>query len=311
MSKVLITGATGFVGRNLVRSLRTNLEVVGASSEMWDLRDQKACERMFDVVTPTIVIHAAGAVGGIAANKENPGKFMYENLAMGTHVIHECMRRGVSKLIMLGTTCGYPKFARVPFVEDELWSGYPEETNAPYGIAKNTLMKLVEVYHQQYGMAGVNLIPVNMYGAYDHFNTTSSHVIPALIMKVDEAIRNKVERITIWGTGNASREFLYAPDLARAIELAIEKDIAPVPINIGTGKETKISELVTLITRLMNYQGEVVYDSSKPEGQPRRCLDTSRARNLLEFEATTSLEEGLGRTIDWFFSQKNEGGLAQ
>ena len=228
---------------------------------------------------------------------------MYENLIMGANLIHQAYKHKIPKFILLGTVCAYPKYTPVPFVEEALWDGYPEETNAPYGIAKKTLMRLVEAYHEQYGLNGVNLIPVNMYGPHDHFNLTSSHVIPALILKVKNAIQNNSESITLWGTGQASREFLYAPDCAEAICLAIEKDVSPEPINIGTGREIKISELIETITDVMGYDGKIIYDSTKPDGQPRRCLDTSRAKERLGFEAKTGLFEGLTKTIEWFRGQ--------
>jgi len=284
--KVLLTGATGFVGQNLVASLSQYYSIIPMGSKPCDLREQDACRRNIKQIKPDVIIHAAGTVGGIGANKENPGKFMYENLIMGTNIIHEAMVNNISKLILLGTVCAYPKHTR--------------ETNAPYGIAKKTLMKLVETYHEQYGMNGVNLVPVNMYGPYDHFNLTSSHVIPALILKVHNAIINNEQSITLWGTGQASREFLYAPDCAEAIRLAIEKDVPPDPINIGTGKEIKIHELIEMIADIMGFDGEILYDTTKPDGQPRRCLDTSRAKERLGFEAKTSLSDGLQHTISWF-----------
>jgi len=253
------------------------------------------------------VVHAAGSVGGIGANKDNPGKFLYDNLIMGTHMIQEAKSRNLSKFIMLGTVCSYPKFASVPFKEEDIWLGYPEETNAPYGIAKKTLMKMVETYNEQYGFRGVNLIPVNMYGPHDHFNLTTSHVIPALILKIKTAINNKHSSITVWGSGSVSREFLYVEDLARAIELSIETNVGPSPINIGTGSEISIKDLVNLIADLMGYQGKIIYDSSKPDGQPRRCLDTSKAKKLLGFEAKIGLEEGLKKTIKWYEESINNG----
>ena len=311
--KILLTGANGFLGHNLVdyyEKLSKDYTLVGISSQFrrdsklggWhcDLRRQDACKSMLQSIKPDVVIHAAGTVGGIGANKENPGKFMYENLIMGANMIHEAMEQKISKFILLGTVCAYPKHTPVPFKEEELLNGYPEETNAPYGIAKKSLMKLVETYHEQYGMNGVNLIPVNMYGPYDHFNLTSSHVIPALILKVHQAIKANNKSITLWGTGKASREFLYAPDCVEAIQLAIEKDISPQPINIGTGQEIKISNLIENICDIMTYDGDILYDTSKPDGQPRRCLDTSKAHKLLGFQAKTSLNDGLVQTIKWF-----------
>ena len=259
--RILLTGATGFLGKNLKpilsefhtvfgvslngdSSTSTSYWIRPVSNNAFDLRRQDQCEAMIAEIQPDVIIHAAGTVGGIGANQENPGKFMYENLVMGTNIIHEAMEQQVSKFILLGTVCAYPKHTPVPFKEEELWNGYPEETNAPYGIAKKSLMKLVETYHEQYGMNGVNLIPVNMYGPHDHFNLTSSHVIPALILKVDQAIKEKNKSITLWGTGQASREFLYTADCAEAIQLAIETDVSPEPMNIGTGKEIKICDLI-------------------------------------------------------------------
>tara|TARA_Y100000590_G_scaffold38864_4_gene41647 strand:- start:3143 stop:4051 length:909 start_codon:yes stop_codon:yes gene_type:complete len=301
--KILLTGATGFLGNNLEPVLSKKHVVIGHGSSTWDLRNQMQTEYWVGHIKPDAIIHAAGSVGGIGANQENPGKFMYENLIMGANLIHQAYKHKIPKFILLGTVCAYPKYTPVPFVEEALWDGYPEETNAPYGIAKKTLMRLVEAYHEQYGLNGVNLIPVNMYGPHDHFNLTSSHVIPALILKVKNAIQNNSESITLWGTGQASREFLYAPDCAEAICLAIEKDVSPEPINIGTGREIKISELIETITDVMGYDGKIIYDSTKPDGQPRRCLDTSRAKERLGFEAKTGLFEGLTKTIEWFRGQ--------
>ena len=302
--KVLLTGATGFLGKNLKKRLSLSHELVGVGSE-WDLRRQETCERLISKCEPDAVIHAAGSVGGIGANQDNPGKFIYENLIMGTNVIHESMRQDIKKFILLGTVCAYPKHTEVPFKEENIWNGYPEETNAPYGIAKKTLMQMVQSYHEQYGLNGINLIPVNMYGPHDHFNLTSSHVIPALILKIHNAVINKQNEIVIWGTGNASREFLFAEDCAEAISLALEKNIPPTPINIGTGSEIKIIDLVKTIADIIGFQGIIRCDESKPDGQPRRCLDTSKAKELLDFEASTDLRTGLAKTIDWFL--KNRG----
>jgi GDP-L-fucose synthase len=298
--KILLTGATGFLGQNLEPVLLEDYEVIGYGALPWDLRNQSKVDHIIKNIRPDVIVHAAGSVGGIGANKENPGKFMYENLIMGTNLIHQAMKYGVPKFVLLGTVCAYPKHTPVPFKEEDLWNGYPEETNAPYGIAKKTLMRLVEAYHEQYAFNGVNLIPVNMYGPHDHFNLTSSHVIPALILKVKTAIDNNESSITLWGTGQASREFLYAPDCAEAIKLAIEKDVSPEPINIGTGKEIKISELIETIADIMGFDGDIIYDTTKPDGQPRRCLDTSRAKDRLGFEAKTNLRDGLTKTIEWF-----------
>ena len=230
---------------------------------------------------------------------------MYDNLIMGTNLIEEARRQKTSKFILLGTVCSYPKFTPTPFLESYLWEGYPEETNAPYGIAKKTLMKLLQTYGEQYGMRGANLIPVNMYGPHDHFNLTSSHVIPALILKVYTALKNGENEINIWGTGQASREFLYAPDCAEAIALAIKKDVSPEPINIGTGREIKIIDLLTEIVDQMGYTGWITYDESKPDGQPRRCLNTWSAEEKLGFRAKTNLQTGLKETIEWFLNDDN------
>jgi GDP-L-fucose synthase len=298
--KVLLTGSGGFLGQNLIPILSEEYSVYGPRSKNWDLRSQRACKELIAHTKPEVIVHAAGSVGGIGANQENPGKFMYENLIMGANIIHAAKEYGVKKFVLLGTVCSYPKHTPVPFKEEDLWDGYPEETNAPYGIAKKALMKMVETYNEQYGFNGVNLIPVNMYGPHDHFNLTSSHVIPALILKVYNAMKNNDSSITLWGTGQVSREFLYAEDCGQAIKLAIEKDVPPSPINIGTGREIKICDLASEIAEQMGFSGEILYDSSKPDGQPRRCLDTSKAKELLGFEAKTSFQEGLKKTIEWF-----------
>ena len=308
MEKILLTGATGFLGKNLLPFLRNkNYEVVGIGSDVYDLRCQQACRKAMQHYAPDVIIHAAGSVGGIGANQENPGKFMYENLAMGANMIERARQNNVSKFILLGTVCSYPKFTPVPFQEKDLWNGYPEETNAPYGIAKKALMTLLETYHEQYGMNGVNLIPVNIYGPHDHFNLTSSHVIPALILKFYNAMKAGDRTVELWGTGEASREFLFAPDCCEAIELAIQKDVGPEPMNIGTGKEIKIGNLATEIAEQMGYEGKIVYDASKPDGQRRRCLNTGRAKEELGFTAATDLVDGLRETIRWFLLNRTLG----
>ena len=307
--KVLLTGGTGFLGKNLQRYFQNDkhYDVVALSSEMYDLRFGEACRRAIEDHAPNVIIHAAGSVGGILANQQNPGKFMYDNLAMGMNMLEQARvyqeTHTPLKFIMLGTVCAYPKYTPVPFQESELWNGYPEETNAPYGIAKKTLMKLGETYHQQYKMDVVNLVPVNMYGPHDHFNLTSSHVIPALILKFHEAIKNNQD-VTVWGSGKASREFLYAQDCAEAIKLAIESNAGPEPINIGTGKEIRISDLVEEIALQMNFNGSIILDSTKPDGQPRRCLDTTLAEKRLGFKAKTDFQTGLKQTIQWFLGEQ-------
>jgi GDP-L-fucose synthase len=304
MTRVLLTGSTGFVGQNVLPLLKQHYDVrTLRSAPDVDLRRQVDVKEVLSRIRPNIIVHLAGKVGGIGANRENPGRFMYDNLIMGTNLIHEAMTHDVGKFIMLGTVCAYPKHTPVPFKESDLWNGYPEETNAPYAIAKKTLMRMLEAYHEQYGLNGVNLVPVNMYGPHDHFNLTSSHVIPALILKVQNAIEREDRSITLWGDGLASREFLFARDCAEAIHLAIENNPGPEPINIGTGVETTISDLVNEICQLMGYTGEVIYDTTKPNGQPRRCLDTSRAMERLNFTAKTNLSVGLKETINWFRQQ--------
>ena len=305
--RILLTGASGFLGQNLLPKLRQYYSTYGISSKDADLRKQSDCKKIISKFYPDVIVHAAGSVGGIGANRDNPGKFMYDNLIMGANLIEEARHQGIGKFVLLGTVCAYPKFTPVPFKEQELWNGYPEETNAPYGIAKKTLMKMIETYYEQYQFNGVNLIPVNMYGPYDHFNLTSSHVIPALILKVHQARMNGDSSITLWGTGQASREFLFAEDCADAIKLSIEKNIGPEPINIGTGKEIKICELIETIADIMGFDGEIIYDDNYPDGQPRRCLDTTKAKEKLGFEAKTNLSQGLNKTIEYFLDRHING----
>jgi GDP-L-fucose synthase len=305
--KILITGSSGFLGKNLLPKIKQQFNdrsIYAISSKEADLRDAKKCKDLMMDVNPDIVIHAAGSVGGIIANKENPGKFIYDNLIMGCNIIHSSMVFNVKKFILLGTVCSYPKFTQVPFCEKDLWLGYPEETNAPYGIAKKTLIEMLIAYNKQYGFNSTSLLPANMYGPHDHFNLTTSHVIPALIMKVNTAIQSGQESITIWGTGQVSREFLFVEDCAQAIINAVNVDTDPQPINIGTGQETKIIDLIEMICKIMNYTGEIIFDSTKPDGQPRRCLDTSLAKKQLNFEAKTSLNDGLSSTINWFLNKR-------
>jgi len=300
MKKLLLTGATGFVGKNILPVLSKQYDVVGVGSKDCDLRSDLSVRNLFDSVRPDIVVHAAGFVGGIGLNKDNPGKSIYDNLTMGMNVIHQSKEYDVSKFVLIGTVCSYPKYTSVPFKESDLWNGYPEVTNAPYGVAKKALSETLIAYNKQYGMNGVNLLPVNMYGPYDHFNFSTSHVIPASILKVHEAKKKGDSSITIWGTGQVSREFLYVEDFVEAVCLSIEVDTLPVPINIGTGNEIKICELVEMICELMGYDGEIVYDTSKPDGQPRRCMDTTRAKEIIGFEAKTSFKVGLNKTLDYF-----------
>ena len=307
--RVLVTDGTGFLGKNirdhLPKLLREEYSVSLIGSEPYDLRCQQATRKALEYYNPDVIVHAAGSVGGIGANQENPGKFMYDNLIMGANLIERARIRKVQKFILLGTVCAYPKHTPTPFLESYLWEGYPEETNAPYGIAKKSLMKLLQTYGEQYGMRGANLIPVNMYGPHDHFNLTSSHVIPALILKFYNAMKNGEREISVWGTGTASREFLYAPDCVDAIAKAIEYNVSLDPINIGTGKEITISDLVLEIGEQMGYEGIINWQADRPDGQPRRCLNTYLADERLGFKAETDLRTGLKQTIQWFLNDSN------
>ena len=305
--KILITGGTGFLGKAVVDTLQSkgynDIVAIGRSVDLTCCEETLA---YFAREKPEVVIHLAATVGGIGANKENPGLFMYNNLVMGTNTIEASRLNRVNKFVMVGTVCAYPKFTPVPFKEDDIWNGYPEKTNAPYGIAKKSLMQLVQSYHEQYNFNGVNLIPVNMYGPHDNFNPAISHVIPALILKFYKAMKFDLEAVEVWGTGEASREFLHVYDCAHAISLALENDISPEPINIGTGGEIKIKYLAHTIAEIMGYNGSIYFNSSHPDGQPRRQLDISRAKERLGYEPQIDLLEGLESTVDWFIGNKEE-----
>lgn len=301
--RITITGGKGFLGNHLVRKLREARgcrDVFIADLPEYDLRLIKDIKRMFDKQKPDIVIHLAAVVGGIGANKENPGKFFYDNAIMGIQLLHEAYLRRIEKFVALGTICCYPKFTPIPFKEENLWNGYPEETNAPYGLAKKMLLVQSQAYRQQYGFNSIFLMPVNLYGPGDNFDPKSSHVIPALIKKCIDAKENADDQIVVWGTGKASREFLYVEDAAEAIVLATERYNKSEPVNIGAGFEITIKKLVKLITKLAGYKGIIVWDTSKPDGQPRRMLDTTRAEKEFGFKARMTFEEGLKRTIDWY-----------
>jgi GDP-L-fucose synthase len=307
---VLVTGGRGFLGSFLVerlRSLDPGRLVLPRSSE-FDLTEQVAVRRLFDETNPEIVIHLAAEVGGIGANRDNPGRYFYANAAMGMHLIEESRVRGVEKFVQVGTVCAYPKFAAVPFREDDLWNGYPEETNAPYGIAKKSLLVMLQAYRQQYDFNGIYLLPVNLYGPRDNFDPHTSHVIPALIRKFVAAVERGEPTVTLWGTGTASREFLYVDDTARAIVMATRAYDASDPVNIGTGEEVTIRRLADLIAEQTGFEGALEFDTTKPDGQPRRALDTSRARERFGFEAEVPFAEGLRRTIDWW--RENRDSLA-
>ena len=299
---VMVTGGGGFLGKAVVRLLeeRGATDVVVPRSRDYDLRKPGDIARALEDGQPSVVIHLAAVVGGIGANRDNPGRFFYENSIMGIELMEQSRMAGVDKFVQIGTVCAYPKYTPVPFREDDLWNGYPEETNAPYGVAKKMLLVQGQAYREQYGFDVIHLIPVNLYGPGDNFDPSSSHVIPALIKKCVDARDNGADHIEVWGTGAASREFLYVDDAAEGIVLGTERYDGPEPVNLGVGQEITIRDLVSLIVRLTGYEGAVRWDETKPDGQPRRALDTSRARALFGFEAKTSFEVGLRRTIDWY-----------
>lgn len=292
----MVTGSFGFLGSHLMPLLPK--DTIRPRSRGFDLRDPKRVELLFESYKPKQVIHLAANVGGIGYNQIHPAELLYDNAVMGLNIIEACKRHKVKKLVLLGTVCAYPKFTPVPFKEKDLWNGYPEETNAPYGLAKKLLLVASQAYRAQYGLNSIFLLPVNLYGPNDNFGT-GSHVIPALINKFVEAKKNDYKEVEIWGTGTATREFLYVKDCARAIKLALDHYNSPEPVNLGSGNEISIKDLAQKIKDIVGYKGRVVYDPLKPDGQPRRRLDTSRAKQF-GFEATTSFDEGLKETIKWY-----------
>lgn len=304
--QVVVTGGSGFLGWYVVQALQRAgcRQVVVPRSNQYDLTQMEAVRQLYADAQPHVVIHLAARVGGIGANRENPGSFFYDNLMMGVQMIEVGRQVGLEKFVCLGTVCSYPKYTPVPFHEDDLWNGYPEETNAPYGIAKKALLVQLQSYRQQYDFNGIYLIPVNLYGPRDNFDPKSSHVIPALIKKCIDAVEQGMPSIEVWGTGTASREFLYVTDAAQAIVRASELYDGGDPVNLGAHREITIRELVTLIAELTGFQGEIRWDATKPDGQPRRCLDTNRARELFGFVATTDFREGLLETIRWYREQR-------
>jgi GDP-L-fucose synthase len=297
-----VTGGAGFLGSFVVEKLKDRdcNNIFIPRSQDYNLVDMAAVERVYKDADPNIVIHLAASVGGIGANLENPGKYFYDNLMMGVQLMEQGRLFGVEKFVALATICSYPKFTPVPFKEEDLWNGYPEETNAPYGLAKKMLLVQSQAYRQQYGFNSCCLFPVNLYGPRDNFDPDSSHVIPALIKKCIDAITNNESGITVWGTGKASREFLYVEDAAEAIILATERYDKSDPVNIGAGFEITIKSLIELVAKLTEYKGEIVWDTSKPDGQPRRMLDTSKAEKEFGFKAKTNFEKGLKKTIEWY-----------
>ena len=300
--RVTVTGGRGFLGSRVVAELKARgaTDITTFSSHDYDLTRQTEVTRMYQDMRPEIVIHLAARVGGIGANRENPGRFFYDNAIMGIEMMEQGRTHGVEKYVQVGTVCAYPKFAPIPFSEDDLWGGYPEETNAPYGLAKKMLLVQAQAYRQQYGFDAIYLLPVNLYGPGDNFDPQSSHVIPALIRKCIEARDSRAKSITVWGTGSATREFLYVDDAARAIVLAAERYDKAEPVNLGSSSEISIRDLVTLIAKLTGFKGEIVWDATKPDGQPRRKLNVDRAREEFGFESNVTFEEGLRQTIDWY-----------
>ena len=304
--RIVVTGGAGFLGSFVLEKLRQRgcKEILVPLVEEYDLVKLADIERMYDDMRPDVVIHLAAVVGGIGANREHPGKFFYENLVMGVQLIEQGRVRGIEKFVAIGTVCAYPKFTPVPFKEDDIWEGYPEETNAPYGLAKKMLLVQSQAYRDEYGFNSIFLLPVNLYGPGDNFDPASSHVIPALIKKCVDAVDSGSDYIDCWGTGSASREFIYAEDAAEGIVLATEQYEGNDAVNIGSGFEITIKDLVEKIAELTGFDGEIRWDSTKPDGQPRRCLDVSRAKKEFGFAAKVNFDNGLKATIEWYMKNR-------
>jgi GDP-L-fucose synthase len=300
--RILVTGGSGFLGSYLIKKLelRSPAEIFVPRRAKYDLVESENVRRLYGDSRPDIVIHAAAQVGGIGANRKNPATFFYNNLMMGTQLMEYGRQNGLEKFVALGTICAYPKFTPVPFKEDDLWNGYPEETNAPYGLAKKMLLVQAQAYRQQFGFNAIYLLPVNLYGPGDNFDPETSHAIPAIIKKCVDAVRNRDSEVVLWGTGTSSREFLHADDAAEGIVLATERYNDSAPVNIGAGAEIRIKELAELIARLTEFSGKIVWDATKPDGQPRRMLDVSKAERAFGFRARVPFEQGLRETIEWY-----------
>ena len=310
--RLCVTGGAGFLGRAVCEAIRargvTPDRLFVPRRRDYDLTREADVRRLFDDARPTVILHLAAEVGGIGANLAAPGRFFYANLTMGLHLIEQARLAGIRKFVQVGTVCSYPKFAAIPFREAALWDGYPEETNAPYGIAKKALAAMLDAYHRQYGLASAVVLPANLYGPGDNFDPAASHVIPALIRRMEEARRGGQPAVVCWGTGRATREFLFVRDAAEGLLRAAERIEQPTPINLGTGREISIHDLAVEIARQCGYAGELRWDASQPDGQPRRCLDTSLARERLDWTASTPLEDGLAQTLRWY---RNGGGTAE
>ncbi len=304
-----VTGGAGFLGSHLTEAMRRRgaTEVFVPRSRDYDLIDAQAVARLYNDARPDVVIHLAAVVGGIGANRMHPGEFFYKNLMMGTQLIEQARQRRIEKFVAIGTICAYPKHTPVPFREESLWDGYPEETNAPYGLAKKMMLVQTQAYRQEYGFNAIYLLPVNLYGPGDNFDLQTSHVIPALIRKCVEAVEAGRDEVVVWGSGQASREFLYVADAAEGILLATERYNDPEPVNIGAGSEIVIRDLAEMIASLTGFRGRLVWDTAQPDGQPRRCLDTTRARERFGFIAQTPLEQGLRKTIEWYVQRRKQG----
>lgn len=299
--KVVVTGGTGFLGRHLVAELRqAGAEVVALGRAHHDLRCRSDIDRMLAEHSPAAVVHLAAVVGGIGANRAHPGRFFYDNAVMGLQLIEACRVAGVAKTVVAGTVCAYPKHTPAPFSEEDLWNGYPEDTNAPYGLAKKVLLAQAQAYRQEYGMNVVYLLPVNLYGPGDNFDLETGHVIPAMIRRFTEARDRQAPSVSLWGDGRATREFLFVTDAARAFRMALERYDGADPVNVGSGEEVRIRDLAVHVRRATGYDGSVLWDTTQPNGQPRRTLSTERARRCFGFEARVGLEDGLGRTVAWW-----------